>query len=634
MINTPYKICFLGYQKLSEMAREVIDSLHFQDTEVILLESNYDTLPFVVNDALAQGCEVFIAGSANAAEFKRRSYGQLVEIPVRTVDFLSAISRALQIGSKPAIVRYRYSAPIHMELLEQFSGCPVRLIQYEDSAELYDLLRQTDADVIIGAGFACEVATNLNIKNILAYPGEDTIRNTIERARSIAIELRSESWKNRVTQSIIDNSPFGLIVTDGGGSVMVFNSVARFQTNLGDRRVRGKQLSELVPSLSTEDFIASGERQEDRHRLINGAMIRCIHTRIEEGSRMIGVLTTLHPDNTRRRKKPELPGSELIARGKWKDIIGNSPAMQEAINTGKVLADSDYPLVITGESGSGKSFFAQCIHTGAPRSQEPYVTINAAALADQDAARLLFGMEGSIGSQTGLLEMAQGGTVVLQNLPFSTAVVQSCILQAITERSFCREGGTQPVPFRARIITITSKNNGDHVGIHDELWQRLSVLHLSIPPMRERKEDILPMFQFFLSQEGAVPRKRLHAEPAEVLQSYSWPGNLAELSAVAKRYSFLRRGTVNPTASARQLLHIQAIGEDVLLEEILRRHPALRNIATSPAEEILAGLEEMKQVLCYNNARIAEKLAISRTTLWRLTKSAEEESSPAGESHT
>ena len=128
MINSPYKICFLGYQKLSEMARKVIDSLHFQDTEVILLDSNYDTLPFVVSDALAQGCEVFIAGSSNAAEFKRRSYGHLVEIHVRTVDFLSAISRALQIGSRPAIVRYRYSAPIHMELLEQFSGCPVRVI--------------------------------------------------------------------------------------------------------------------------------------------------------------------------------------------------------------------------------------------------------------------------------------------------------------------------------------------------------------------------------------------------------------------------------------------------------------------------------------------------------------------------
>lgn len=627
MIHTPYKICFLGYQKLSEMARQVIDSMSLQDTEVILMDSNYDTLPFVVNEALSQGCEVFIAGSSNAAEFTRRSYGHLVEIHVRTVDFLLAIRKALQIGSRPAIVRYRYNAPIHMEMLEQLSGCPIQLIQYEDSAELYEILRTTDADVVIGAAFACEVATNLNIKNILAYPGEDTIRNTIERARSVAIELRAEAWKNRVTQSIINNSPFGLIVTDEAGSVMIFNHVARFQTNLGDRRVRGKLLSELVPALSTEAFIASGERQEDRHRLINGAMIRCIHTRIEEGSRMIGVLTTLHPDNTHRRKKSELPTNDLVARGKWKDIIGNSPAMQAAIQEGKILADSDYPLVITGESGSGKSFFAQCIHNGSPRSREPYVTINAAALADQDAARLLFGMEGSIGSQIGLLEMAQGGTIVLQNLPFSSAVVQSCILQAITERHFCRVGGLQPVPFRARIITITSKNNGGHAGIHDELWQRLSVLHMSIPPMRERKEDILPMFQFFLSQEGTVPRKRLHTEPADVLQFYSWPGNLAELSAVSKRYTFLRQQTVNPSPSARQLLHIQAIGEEVLFQEILTKHPALTNISASPTEDVLAGLDVMKQILHYNNAKIAEKLSISRTTLWRLTKSADAEDS-------
>jgi len=467
------------------------------------------------------------------------------------------------------------------------------------------------------------VADELRKKSVLAYPGEDTIRNTIQRARSLAIELRTESRKNRVTQAIIDHAPFGLIVTDEYGSINIFNRVARQQTNLGDRRVRGKLLSEVIPALSPDEFIASGEPQEDRNRLINGAMVRCIQTRIENSQQMIGVLTTLHPDNSRRRKKGESADINLTARGKWSDVIGSSAAMQATIQLGKRFAESEYPLVITGESGTGKSFIAQCIHNSSSRAKAPYVTINAAAIADQDAARLLFGSEGPTGTQSGLLELAQNGTIVLQNLPFSSAVVQSCILQAITEKHFIHVGSMTPIPFQARIITIISDSSNGRVGIHDELWQRLSVLHLAVPPLRERIEDILPMFTFFLSQEGVIPLKRISSEPADILQFYSWPGNLAELAAVSKRYTFLMGQTVNPSPNARQLLQIQAIGEDILFQEILNKYPALSDMATSPPEEVLAGIDTMKQILKYNNAKIAEKLSLSRTTLWRLKKSSE-----------
>lgn len=159
-------------------------------------------------------------------------------------------------------------------------------------------------------------------------------------------------------------------------------------------------------------------------------------------------------------------------------------------------------------------------------------------------------------------------------------------------------------------------------GILPGLWHLLSVLKVEVPPLKERREELPALFRMFAAQEASLAgrgRARALKASEEVLRYYSWPGNLNELSAVSRRYTALSAETASITPVMRHQLLIQAIGEENLFREILSRHPALLNAAKSPTGELLAGLKDLKQVLRYNNNTIAEKLSLSRTTLWRLT---------------
>lgn len=619
-MSRKYKICFLGYGKLSEIARSVLDSLEYDDTEVLLADCNVETLPATVDQALENGYEMFIAGSANAAEFKRYSTAHLVEISTGTVDYLVAIKKALQIGQHPVIAAYSYGRPVDVPLLEELSGVSLETVIYEDGAELRDGLVHAVGDVVIGASHANELAAEMGKKSILLYPSESSILRAVRRARNMCMELEKENRKAKTIQAVLNNAPIGLIVNDSNGLITLFNRAARQYAQIGSTKVLGKSLDTILPSLSPEDFLEGELREQDRRKLINGVMLRCIQSRIEDNKSILGVMTTLFPDNTRHKQQEELNRQQFVAHATWKDTIGNSPAMKALIRQANSFAGSDYPLVIDGEPGTGKNFISQCIHNGSLRGREPYVTVNAAALPDQEALRVLFGYEDAGGVHTGLLEIAQKGTVVLQNLPFASAVIQSCLLDAIAHQQFLRLGGSAPVSFHARVVTILSDFDVAEKNVMPELWMHLSVLRLTLPPLRARNEDILPLFQYFMSQEQDISHRRTLTVPGEVLELYSWPGNLIELSAICRRYAFLLSQGTNQTTNARQLLLVQAIGEDRLFREIVAQYPALSDISNCHAEDVIPGIDTIKKVLKYNNEKIAERLSVSRTTLWRITK--------------
>lgn len=613
----PYKICFLGYMKLGQMARQVIETLSFEDTVVVEKECNFDTLPQAVEEGLAEGCEVFIAGSANAAEFRNRSYGHLIEIRVALADYLLSIRKAVEIGGRYiAIATYRYSPDPDMELLRKLAPCPVELIRYEDSAELYASLRTSDCDTVIGASFSNEVAESLGKKGVLIYESEYTIRASIEQARRLAAELRAAAREREITSAILRYSPAGILVTDEQGRITVISSSARKLIAPQEGNLRGKPLESVVPELSPALFPKDQPRQE-RRLLLGGAMLRCVRTALYSGEEPIGSLFTLQADNTRRRREAREEEFLLRPHGRWEDVIGRSAAMQEFIGQARPLSALEHPLMICGEAGTGKRFIAQCIHNASPRAEQPYLLLNAASVAPQEAARILFGSEDMGAVRPGLLEQAGGGTIVLSDLAQAPGPVSSCLLQALTERSFLRVGGGTAVPFRARMITLAAAE--DRAVISEALWQRLGVFTLTLPPLRERKEDILPLFRLFLLQEN-IQRFRGGSELSELLEFYSWPGNLASLSAVSKRYALYLSRVVRSTARARRLMLQQAIGEEELLRDLRNRYPALNDVEGSPAEQVLEGLAEVKRILNYNNTMVAERFHLSRTTLWRMQK--------------
>lgn len=614
-----YKICFLGYKKLSEMAQRVISELEYPDTLIFEKECTPETLSQAVGEARGEGCQVFIAGSANAAEFKRRFYEHLIELHIGLADYLLSLKRARERGAeRVAIVVHRQSRKPDLELLRGLAGMPLQMLSYEDTEELTSALEHTDCDFVVGASLANEVAGRLNLGSTLIYEGEYTIRSSIGRARNLAVELRGASRKEILFNAVIRNTPTGIIITDENGRITVFNVPAKNLTGYQGVKIRGQLLSDVIPSLSYETFRKTGQAQTDQKHLIGGAMVRCVQTRLMDGSDPIGMLTTLQADNSRRKKvdSPQM----FAAQYHWENVIGESAAMKKAVAEAKTLAELDDPVMVQGQAGTGKRFFAQCIHNGSHRAKEPYIVINTPTIARQDTARVLFGSEESSGSRPGLFEVAGSGTVVLQGLGGATESFHACLLQALTERHFFRVGGSAAIPFHAHLITLAAQE--DRARIPEELWARLSVFTIKLPPLRERREDILPLFRSFLMQENNLVHHQIQKGMAEILRFYSWPTNLVSLSAVCRRYALTYRQAVNPSASARLLLLIHAIGEDELLQDIYKRYPALLDASNSPPEAVLEGVTVMKQMLKYNNAMISEKLGLSRTTLWRIQKNA------------
>ena len=621
-MNEKYKICILTYGELGEIAQKAVEESEYEDTEIILRESNTDTIHQVVDTAVSEGCEIFIAGGANAAEFMRYSREHLVELRPSNIDYLKAIKKAVEIGQKPLIAAHRYGRSVDIGLLEELSDVSVDLLLYEDSSELYHGISDSSADVVIGASHALEIAQELQKKSVLLFYSEETIRSAVRRARNLAQDLQKNAFQAKIDQAIINYSPFGIAVTDEFGQIVLFNRTIRKQTGLESARVNGRQLSDLIPSLDPKTFLGNENNQADQRKLINGTMLRCTQTRIDDRGKTIAVLTTLYPDNARKSKHSSPEKGSFRATYSWRDAIGNSPAAEAAIRQAKLLADQIHPILIKGEPGVGKNFFAQCIHNGSLHAGEPYISINTAAIPDQEASRILFGIEDTAGTRAGLLELAQNGTVVLQELSHSSDTVQSCFLKVLTERQFHRLGGTTPIPFRAKLITtINNENAREH--IRENLWQRLSVFSLEVPPLRNRKEDILPLF-LHLSRDSGINPRWFGKEAEELLQFYSWPGNLAELSSVCKRFAFLVRQVEKPSPSARQNLLIQAIGEDTLFQEFFKKYPLLYNPGSVAPAELAIVLDQIKHLLKYNNDKLAEKLSLSRTTLWRIRKSSQE----------
>lgn len=583
ILGNSYKICFLGYRKLREMAQQVIDKLNYQDTTVVMKECAIETLEQVVNEADSEGCQVFVAGSANAEEFKQRFSEHLVELHIDMSDYVYCLCRARDMGARRVgVTIYRKSRQMNFEALQ-------------------------------------ELAERLGLPCILIYDGEYTIRTSIERARVLAAELQASSRKEAITDALVRDVPAGIIITDENDRITTFNQQAKALVGLQGRKLRGLELGELVPPLSYNTFYKSGQIKTDHIHLLNGTMVRCVQTQLQQGNRQVGMLITMLPDSSRRKKTADT--QKFVARHQWKDLVGDSVAITQAMTAGKQLAQTEEHIMILGESGTGKSFFAQCIHQSSPHASEPFVVINATVVG-QDASRTLFGSEEGANDRAGLFELAGNGTIVLQGLGGASESFFACLRQVLVYHSFFSVGGTTLKVFQARIITLLEPEEAGR--FPRELREMLSVFSLTLPPLRERGDDVIELFRIFAVREaGTVSlrgQKELWKELDELLRFYAWPTNLITLSAVVKRYVYLYRQAMNPSPGVKRQLLIKAIGEDELLEQLWQEYPALQDPAGSTPEAIVEGVAEMKRLLKYNDNTIADKLGFGRTTLWRMQK--------------
>ena len=275
-------------------------------------------------------------------------------------------------------------------------------------------------------------------------------------------------------------------------------------------------------------------------------------------------------------------------------VVTQSPAMREVLEMARRAAESDHTtILIQGESGTGKEVLAKAIHYNSSRAQAPMIRLNCAALPDTLLESELFGYEPGAFTDArrrkeGLIEKASGGTLFLDEIGNTSASLQAKLLRVLEEGNFNRLGGTKPIQVDVRIIAATNKilkeavTNGE---FREDLYYRLNVVPLFIPPLRERREDILPLaldiMQFF-NKELKKSFVGFTPAAAELLQRYPWPGNIRELRNVIERTMILSRENADrrgrPAGRGARLPRRAGAGREAV---VVRRFADRRSVRTA-----------------------------------------------------
>jgi len=326
---------------------------------------------------------------------------------------------------------------------------------------------------------------------------------------------------------------------------------------------------------------------------------------------------TLKEENIALKASLNPPTPPFQKGGPWGSFpfIASSKPMQRVIEIIGSIAGSDCNILLTGESGTGKGLVAKLVHYTGLRKERPFLSINCAIFTEELLASELFGHEkgaftGAIAAKQGLIEIANRGTLFLDEIAEMPPNLQAKLLKVIEEKEFFRVGGTRPVKVDVRFIAATNQNINNLVAdgrFREDLYYRLNVMDIYIPPLRERKSDISPLCKHFLEKHAKKSGKKitgLMKETMDTLMNYGFPGNVRELENIIERAVILEKtSNISPESLPQsiKLFHIETINPQNIktLDELSREY----------AEKILEFAEDNKGLL-----------GISRTSLWRILK--------------
>lgn len=436
---------------------------------------------------------------------------------------------------------------------------------------LLDVLREGKAQrhYKFSVGYSTGTHTYLTNRSPITEGGEVTgavaVFQDISEIEFISEELNSVKQLNNELECIIQSSYDGILITDCHGNIIKSNQACERITGRPPLYLQGKNMADLsgegiFPSSIIETVLKKGEAvtrveetQPGNHLLITASPVKNPEGqifRIVINVRDLTELNRLKQELEQSKELSERYHQELAhlrqKQFSQKGLIFNSPKMQELINTALRLAQVDSTVLLLGESGVGKEVVATIIHSNSTRKGGPFIAVNCGAVPEGLLESELFGYEkgaftgANRDGKAGMFELANKGTLFLDEIGDTPKDFQVKLLRAIQEREIMRVGGSKPIPVNVRIIAATNRDLEALVRdgkFREDLYFRLNVVPLHIYPLRERKEDIIPLaFSFMRKFSKAYKIKKDFAPGAyDALLRYDWPGNVRELENIIER---------------------------------------------------------------------------------------------------
>ena len=469
----------------------------------------------------------------------------------------------------------------------------LRLIPYDPDKPVDCLLATTPGEahlvpppisMIVDLGNrVIDISTFLEIINRLGLECAEVSRrlvlyaeSTVNVAGGIKEQQRQLFLQKAQLESVVDLAKEGLLLLDVQGRILVANAAMRDLLKLEGDACLGRKAAKVLPA-PLAALLPGDDVRGEVVELAGRELLAGKQTILQFGAPAgccFSVQDITYLRQLEKTKERRLRSQGLTARYCFEDIRTQVPRMRECLQLAERMAASGLTVLIAGESGTGKELLAQSIHNASPRKHQPFVAVNCAAVPEALLESELFGYEGGAFTgalregKRGLFEQAHGGTVFLDEVGDMPLALQARLLRVLQEKQLTRLGSSQVLNVDIRVVAATHLDLRQLVEVgrfRQDLYYRLHVLPLVVPPLRERREDILPLLAFFLSEQG---RSQLKLEEAAktALLAYSWPGNIRELQNVAAYAAFAageRIGEVDLPYYVR---------ETPQEEEVFRRH--------------------------------------------------------------
>ena len=481
----------------------------------------------------------------------------------------------------------------------------------------------------VGGAWTDPWAKRLGLPHVIVEKSVETILNALESAtqlRRVQVEEAEKQClfktQSEMYQAVLDFTHDAILAIDENGRIQVLNPPAERIMGCRAADSVGQPVEAVLPNTLLPDVLESGEKQLDQIMQIHQTLCNTNRIPILVDGQRRGVVATFQDvkqlQNSEQKIRLKLHEKGLVAKYAFNDILGDSPAIRSTIQIARSYAASRASVLILGETGTGKELFAQSIHNASDRRDGPFVAINCAAVSNSLLESELFGYEAgsftgaSRGGREGVFELAHGGTLFLDEIGEIPRETQVELLRVLQEKEIRRVGGSRVIPVDVRIIAATNKDLLQETvegRFREDLYYRLDVLDLKLPPLRERGDDVKILGLHLFRQLPGGKDPIMQSQFLYLLEQagpYQWYGNIRELQNFVERANILMR---NAGASS------------VTVSDILRRRA---EPAPEPCQETESRDRRAIEAALHNHpgsmADAARSLGCSRQTLWRKMK--------------
>lgn len=639
--NQPQEICIIApTETLAATAREVVDKA--QDNIGIYVAAMEEAAQ-VAKKLTAQGTKIIISRKGTKALLEKVCNAKVVAIENSLEDYVTVLEKLHHMKEKIGFLNYG-SIPTDVVTLCNMLNMSFGSYNFTGIKDSEACVRRAldDGVTIAIGGVTTELYANaVGMRHITIENSQNAVIAAINVAKQILATQKEEEKKQEELsiqlkryELIFDYTHDAIVAIDQTGRIEAINAMAE-RIISGDRQQSfiGKDIGSVLQHSQMLKVLHTGEAELDRLMTIRNAKISINQVPIVVGGTVHGVVATFQDVNrlqdSEQKIRLQMSDKGHLAKHYFSDIVGKSESIKTAKYIAEGYAKSDATVLIQGETGTGKELFAQSIHNASRRCKKQFVAINCAALPQNLLEAELFGYESgaftgaSKGGKAGLFELAHGGSIFLDEIGELTMETQVQLLRVLQEKEIRRIGSERITPVDIRVITATNRNLEEAVAkgqFRQDLFYRLNVLAIHIPPLRERREDI-PLLgrDLFLQQKdvGVGTRMKEFLNILGRLDAYPWYGNVRELRNFVERVSAL----MAIGAGAEQfdsLIREYTIVNDGLREK--QQEPKTDGAAESLREwdrrKIVQALKENNLII----EKTASALGVSRTTLWRKMK--------------